>query len=173
MFEDFIHSIEDGYFLQWEAVVREEKGLPLSKKQQEALSQLISFEDEDDETILYIDEIPRPCEPWYEILRKIVPHFVPVDLQHKLWMQHCYDEVLDGLGQEEVLTLENEGQQHRIEWFANHLKEHKESVQFLDLTLAKLLDMVILPKRDEKIFIRMMKKKLELRSVNKRIADVL
>ena len=140
--EDLIHSIEDGCFLQWEAVVRKEKALPLNKEQQEALDQLISFEDEDDAPILYIDEIPRPSEPWYEIMRKIVPHLllekyktsdiqnevigegwprlveclqtfgnglslpkgienvidvVPVDLQHKLWLQHCFDAVLGGI----------------------------------------------------------------------------
>ena len=26
--------------------------------------------------ILYIDEIPRPSEPWYVILNKIVPHLL-------------------------------------------------------------------------------------------------
>ncbi len=47
--EDLVHSIEDGYFLEWEAVVRDEEGLPLSKEQQQALDQLFAFDDEDDD----------------------------------------------------------------------------------------------------------------------------
>lgn len=198
--------------------MRKEKGLLLNKEQQETLDQLIGFEDEDDEPISYIDEIPQPSEPWFEIVRRIVPrlllekyktsdiHYevigegwpqlveclqtfgkglylpqgienvidvVPVDLQHKLWLQYCYDDVLGGLGQEEEITLEDKDQQHRIIWFIDRLKKHKDSVQFLDLTLEKLLNMVILTKRDEKIFIQLMLEKLKLKSVNDRIADVL
>lgn len=80
---NLIHDIERGYFLTWEAVVRHEQGLPLTNMQQEALDGLISFSDDDydyddeeepeEEPIHYIDEIARPNEPWYEIVRKIVP----------------------------------------------------------------------------------------------------
>ena len=38
--------------------------MTLNKEQQKTLDQLIGFEDE---PILYIDEIPRPSDPWYEI----------------------------------------------------------------------------------------------------------
>lgn len=74
--DNLIHDIKTGYFLQWEAVVRQEQGLPLTKKQKKALDRLIHFGDEDDDRILYIDEIPRPREPWYEIARKIVPRIL-------------------------------------------------------------------------------------------------
>src|SRR5436305_13860907 len=63
-------------FVSWEAVVCEEQGLPLTAGQKKALSGLLSFNDEEDDEILYIDEIPRPSEPWYVILNKIVPHLL-------------------------------------------------------------------------------------------------
>ena len=72
----FVDWLEDGRFLAWEAVVCEEQGLPLTAKQRKALRSLLSFNDEEDDEILYIDEIPRPSEPWYVILNKIVPHLL-------------------------------------------------------------------------------------------------
>src|SRR5207302_10184777 len=51
-------------------------GLPLTAKQRQALRSLLNFNDEDDDQILYINEIPRPSEPWYVILNKIVPHLL-------------------------------------------------------------------------------------------------
>ena len=84
---------------------------------------------------------------------------MPAELRHKLWLQTCFDQ-LSGLGQEDELTLQNEEQQDRIEWFIPDLREHKESVEFLDLTLEKLLKVLILPPQDEPIFIEMMKEQL-------------
>ena len=72
-----IHDLESDYFLTWEAVVCEEEGFPLTKKQKKALRNLINFSDEwEDERILHINEIPRPSELWYEIARKIISHLV-------------------------------------------------------------------------------------------------
>ena len=46
---------------------------PLTRQQKAVLSELISFGDDDnDDQILYINEIPRTTEPWYEIDRKSV-----------------------------------------------------------------------------------------------------
>ena len=98
---------------------------------------------------------------------------VPVDLQHRLWLQYCYDDILGGLGQEKEITLEDEDQQWRIRRFVDHLREHKDNVRFLDSTLEKLLKMVILPRNDERIFVRLMLGKLELQSIHDRIADAL
>ncbi len=68
--------MEEGYFLQWEAVVRYEQGLPLTKSQEKAFYKIISLSEDEDDPILYIDEMPRPSEPWYEIVRKIVPKLI-------------------------------------------------------------------------------------------------
>ncbi len=160
--DSLIYGLKTGYFLRWEAVVRQEQGLPLTKKQKKSLASLISFSDVDDDRILYIDEMPRPAEPWYEIARKIAPRILqepfrtdagmywaimhegwptlvevleshgrdlslpegvefpldifPIDLWHRLRLQTCFD-ALSGLGQDKELTLENESQQDRIEWF--------------------------------------------------------
>lgn len=73
--DSLIYNIQGGYYLTWEAVVREEQGLPLSEEQEEALDDLLNFSD-DDGPILYINERPRPSEPWYEIVRKIAPKLV-------------------------------------------------------------------------------------------------
>ena len=62
-----------GYFLQWEAIVRQEQGLTLTEKQQQTLDELISFNDEEDERILYIDEMPRPLNHGIKLYQKSLP----------------------------------------------------------------------------------------------------
>jgi hypothetical protein len=74
--EDFISKMDKDDFLAWEAVMAEEQGLPLTKKQEVALGELLNFGDGGDNRVLYIDEIPRPIEPWHVILNKIVPHIL-------------------------------------------------------------------------------------------------
>ena len=217
---DLMHCMEDGYYLRWEAVVRNEQGLPLSKEQEEAFDEILNFTDEDDEDepILYIDEIPRPIEPWYETLRKIVPKLIldpfetyeiydaiydegwpglvecldeyaqdlslpdgitspidvfPEDIRHRLWLQSCFS-VLGGIGQEEELTLEDEDQKSwRIKGFIKALKEHKDSVQYFELTIETLFKMVKLPLKDEKILVESMLKKLKMKSVSEKLYDYL
>lgn len=73
--DDLIFAIKEGYFLRWEAVVRDEQGLPLSKKQEEAIENLLNFGD-DGMPILYINEMHRPKEPWYETVRKLAPKLI-------------------------------------------------------------------------------------------------
>src|SRR4029077_16078668 len=63
--ENFISWLEKRHFLTWEAVVCEEQGLPLSAGQEEALRSLLSFSDEEEDRIPYINDIPRPSEPWH------------------------------------------------------------------------------------------------------------
>lgn len=214
-FYDLLHCIEDGYYLRWEAVVRDELGLPLTKKQEEALGELINFTDDDeDQPILHIDEIPRPNEPWYETLRKIVPKLIldpfetyktyyemhhegwqslvkcldeyaqdlslpegiaspidviPEEIRHRLWLQYCFS-VLGEIGQEEEQTLEDGVQASwRIKEFVNTLKEYKDSVQYFNLTIEKLFEMVKLPPKDEKILVKSLLKKLKMKSVSEKL----
>jgi hypothetical protein len=213
-----IDNIESGYYLQWEAVMHQEQGLPLTKKQNKALDSLLYFNDEDEDRILYIDEVPRPKEPWYEIARKIVPRIIeepfktdagmhpaiyegwpmlvevleahgrdlslppevnnplaifPASLWHRLWLQVCFD-ALSGLGQDDELTLANpEQREYRIEWFLKCFKEHKDTVQYLDLSLVTLLTKVIMPPNDEEIFVRLMTEQLGLPSSQARLAKFL
>jgi hypothetical protein len=207
--EDLISAIKNGYFLCWEAVMREEQNLPLSPKQAEVIEDLISFNDNDEERILYIDEIPRPHKPWYEIVREVVPYLlveplktsqiyygvvlegwpnlvecltehaeglslpeainspinvVPIDIQHKLWLQYCFD-ALHGLGQDEELTLANPEQLYRIELLIERLAEHLNSIEFFNLSLEKFVTMVIMPKQDEEIFIKLMLETLKMSSI--------
>src|SRR5262249_16145107 len=74
--ENFVSWVEEGQFLTWEAVVCEEQGLPLTAGQKKALSSLLSFNDEDDDHTPYIDQVPRPSEPWYFALKKIEPRWL-------------------------------------------------------------------------------------------------
>jgi hypothetical protein len=74
--DDFIFWLETERFMTWEAVVCEEQGLPLTAEQEKAVNSLINFGDHARDRILYINEFPRPSEPWYVILNKIVPHLL-------------------------------------------------------------------------------------------------
>lgn len=215
--ENLIFDFKSGYFFIWEAVVREEMGLPLSKRQEEALDELLGFSD-DGGPILYIDETPRPKAPWYEIIRKVVPELIvdpfktfevynevygtgwpaivdclenyaseltlpegvssPIEvispeIRHKLWLQYCFDS-LGGLGQDEDLTLEDEEQRlWRIEDFIDSLKEFRESVVFFDLTLERLIKLLIMRPKDEKILIETLQHELGIKSVSDKLGDVL
>jgi hypothetical protein len=58
--DNLIYDLNSGFFLRWEAVICEEEGFPLTRKQKKALRELINFsdewEEEEEERILYIDE---------------------------------------------------------------------------------------------------------------------
>jgi hypothetical protein len=213
--EDFVYWVEKDQFLTWEGIVCQEQRLPLTAAQKEVVSGLLSFNDEAEDDIHYIDEIPRPSEPWYVILNKIVPHLliepfrtfdvqedvqcdgwdeimtaleehgqglslppgvasykevVPADLRHKLWMQSCFD-ILSGLGQDADMTLEDPEEHYRIDEFLVNLRECKDSVAHFGLTLESLLRMVILPEKDQPLFIKMMQDKLPLNSMQEPIAN--
>ena len=212
--EGFVYMLEEGDFLTWEAVVCEEQGLPLTAQQKKALGSLISFNEEADDQILYLNEIPRPSKPWYVILNKIVPHLlmepfrtfdvheevksdgwhrmmtaldehgqglslppgvasyrdvVPADLRHKLWLQYCF-AILGGLGQADDLYLEDEDP-WRVDEFILRLRECKESVAHVGLTLESLLTRVILPERDRPLFVKLMQDKVGLSSAQEQIVD--
>ena len=213
--ESFVFWLEDDRFLTWEAVVCEEQGIALTTRQTKALGSLLDFNDEEDDAILYINEIPRPSEPWHIILNRITPHLliepyqtfdcqdevkcegwdqivsalrahgqdlslppgvesaemvVPAELRHKLWLQYCYDE-LSGLGQDAELTLEDPRQQDRIDGFIDRLRDCKDSVAYFELTLDSLLTRVVLPAKDQPIFLKMMQDRLGLGLVQEPIVN--
>ena len=95
---------------------------------------------------------------------------VPADLRHKLWLQYILDS-LSGLGQEADMTLEDPEEHSRIDEFIDRLRECKESVAYLGLTLESLLTRVILPERDQPIFVKLMQEKLGLHSAQDPIAE--
>jgi len=93
-------------------------------------------------------------------------------LRHRLWLQSAFD-MLSGLGQDKELTLANEEQQDRIDWFLDKLRECRQSVEFFGWTLDSMLEILILPSQDRPIFIRLMLQKLGLPSTKARISDCL
>lgn len=218
-FDDFIYTLKAGEYLLWEAVISKEQNLPLNEEHKKALGELLYFGDKDPEDrILYIDEMPRPKEPWYEVATKIFAgvlvepfntkegmssviyegwemlvdilkeqgqhlslpkgvknplKFLPVDIDHLLHLHLCFD-ALFGLGQEEELTLANPEQcEYRMKWFLDCIKEHKDTLQFFNLSLNSLLSRIIMPAKDEEIFIRLMTKELGLPSLDVKLADYL
>ncbi len=216
--DDFIFRLESGYFLNWEALVCKEQGFPLTKDQAEALDDLFAFRDEEedeDERILYIDEMPRPKEPWYEMARKIAPYLlleqlrtdeyldviytegwlrlvemieyygqalslpqdvstpiniIPQALQHQLWLQVCFDQALGDIGEEDI-NLTN--QPSRIDSLIEDLREHRKSVEYLNLTLNSLHKRVTLPKEDKEILTKAMMNKLGVTSLDDLLSSFL
>lgn len=80
LLERFLWELEQGCFLRWEAIIRGEQKLALSEAHREVLRGLISF-DEAPERVLYIDEIERPRQPWYAILRALAPRLLVEPLE--------------------------------------------------------------------------------------------
>lgn len=105
--DNFVSMMNGHTFLTWEAVVCEEQGLTLTANQKKALGGLLDFNDEEEDNgILYIDEMPRPSEPWHVILNKIVPHL----LIEPYRTFDCHEEVkCDGWNQI-VTALREHGQ---------------------------------------------------------------
>ena len=104
---DLTDALERDHFLQWEAVVCQELGLPLTERQRRVVGDLLNFGDETDEDrVLYIDGIPRPDRLWYEIVRTVAPHLlVP---QFKTFEVH-YAVTTDGW-KDLVAALEQHGE---------------------------------------------------------------
>ncbi|MDM8520262.1 hypothetical protein QUF64_09455 [Anaerolineales bacterium HSG6] len=73
---DITLDIEMGYFLKWEAITRWEHGQRLSQAHKTALDDIADFSRKQKEPVLYINEMARPCEPWYETVRKVLPRLV-------------------------------------------------------------------------------------------------
>ncbi len=94
---------------------------------------------------------------------------VPADLRHKLWVQYCF-AILGGLGQDDDLTLE-EDDPWRVDEFIRRLRQCKESVAHFGLTLESLLTRVILPERDQPLFVKLMHAKLGLSSAAEPLVD--
>lgn len=213
--EKFLSYLKEDRFLLWEAVVCEEQGIPLTAGHKKMLRGLLDFTDEGDDQILYVDEIPRPSEPWYVILKKIAPHLlieqfntsevysdvqcegwneirialhkhgkglslppgvqeaievVPVEIRHKLCLQFCFS-VLCGWEPTASLSLEDDDEKTRFEYFIGDLRAFKDSVAYFALTLDSLLTRVILPENVQSLFVSMMQEKLGLSSTHELIAD--
>ncbi|NUQ61705.1 MAG: SEC-C domain-containing protein [Pirellulales bacterium] len=72
--ERFVDHMETDLFRGWEAVIRREQGLPATPFLGELADDLTAGSRS---RTLYIDDIARFQEPWYEILRKIAPRLLP------------------------------------------------------------------------------------------------
>jgi hypothetical protein len=96
----------------------------------------------------------------------------PEDLRHQLEIQSCLS-ILNGLGQDEELTLAEEDQIERVEELIDELCFSLESVRYFNLTLDSLLLRITLPPADEKILREEMTRKLSLTSPQQPLAEVI
>lgn len=221
--ELFTWMLENDDYLTWEAVIRNEQGLPLSEEDEGRLDGLMRFvgdedEEEDEERILFIDQIARPTEPWYESLRRLAPRLllpkvrtgelyhevqiegwsrvrealeehgeglslpldaaaplevVPEELRRRLDLQCCL-WVLIGIGQEhsggDRTTLQDPREHWRVDDLIEDLRENRESVAFVELTLDRLLELAVMPPEEREIFVSLMHEKLGLSSGKERMA---
>ncbi len=99
----FVDDLEGNTFRQWEAVMRVEQDLWLAPIYQTLYDELIDFTDGEDDQVLYIDDIERPAQPWYEILRRIAPRL----LIEPLVTSEMYDEFVDQGWSRIAVALEN------------------------------------------------------------------
>lgn len=74
--DNFIFSLEMGYFAMWEAIICQEENKELTTFQKKHLKQLIGFGATENEPILYIDEQARPNKKWYEIANEIAEKMI-------------------------------------------------------------------------------------------------
>ena len=74
-FDRFIAEMVSDHFRTWEAVIRQEQGLPCTVFLNDLAYDLLDYGGDDDR-VLYVDEIPRHREPWYAILRRIAPRLL-------------------------------------------------------------------------------------------------
>lgn len=218
---EFLPDSMRDYFLKWDAVLRVEQGLPLPAVHENILSELVSYGGDENAPIIYINDMARPDEPWYETIRKIASALVmdtfdtseihyasavegwheiadcleehgknlmlpeaansPIDvvpkyIRHRLLFQCCLGE-LDGLGQkyksceDRVISLEDTDGEARIEAFIDALRDNRESLEYLDMTLERLYEILVLPPDDKEILTRAMFKEFGLSSEKDLIAD--
>lgn len=81
--ERFVGDVEEGAFARWEAVERQDQGLPRTPSQQALLEAEIPLDDESDEHTVFVDDRPHPDRPWHEILVDLVRHLVAKPLSTK------------------------------------------------------------------------------------------
>jgi hypothetical protein len=179
--DNFVSMVDGDTFLAWEAVVCEEQGRSLTAKQKKALGKLLSFNDEEDDEILYIDEIARPSEPWYAILNKIAPHL----LIEPYRTFDCHEEVrFDGWNRIATALREHgqglslpRGVKSPEEVVPADLRHKlwqqwcKDSVAYFGLTLESLMTKVIVPEKDQPIFVKIMLENLGLNSLQEPITN--
>lgn len=77
----FEFSMKQKEFLIWESVIKTEKGLTLNTNQAKILESLISFDNDDLNSIYYVDEMPRPKQSWIEIVKILSRKLVRYNLK--------------------------------------------------------------------------------------------
>ncbi|MFC1705788.1 hypothetical protein ACFL59_03085 [Planctomycetota bacterium] len=88
---------------------------------------------------------------------------IPTDLQHRLWLQSSFFE-LEGVGQPGSPPLSSPEQHWRLPAFIEALKEHRDGLEHLRLTLDGLFEWVVMPPEDERYATEWLVRELGLES---------
>jgi hypothetical protein len=92
---------------------------------------------------------------------------VPPNIRHRLWIQSTF-WALGGLGEYQFMS--DEQGQNQLREFVSALRSHKESVDFLQLSLDSLLQMIRLPRTEETAFVEGFLRETSLPSADRQIA---
>ena len=102
--ERFVDEMTSDRYRSWEAVIRSEQGLRSTIFMNSLADDALDFCDEG-ERVLYIDEMPRPSEPWYAVLRRIAPRL----LLEPFRTADVHEDGITEIWQSVLVALENHG----------------------------------------------------------------
>ncbi|WP_177428663.1 hypothetical protein, partial [Candidatus Venteria ishoeyi] len=114
----------------------------------------------------YGQQLPLPsnCHVWQDIF--------PANLRYRLDLQACFSE-FSGIGSTDELSLLNEIEQERIEWFIRMLRQHRAALRYFDLTLNRLLERLLLPGAEETQFRLLFCQQLHITDTEQSLLDFL
>lgn len=96
--EQFAAELESGRCEVWEALLRQEQGLPLTEQQRLCLGEMLGSA----ERIPLLDDRPRPCEPWYQALQYLLARLCERpegDENQMIWVHYVAVRVLDAVAE--------------------------------------------------------------------------
>ncbi len=97
MVDIFVHLLSSKTYHTWEAIIRKEQGLSLTTGQQALIRGLLSFSEDDEGPILYLDGLARPAHPWYETLQFIAAKFVRQPSEMESFEVEEWDELCEAV----------------------------------------------------------------------------
>lgn len=134
--ENFVSSMENNYFLMWEAVVCQEQNIELTEHQQKQLDQLINFGEEESDEVLYIDEMPRPNKKWYEtavqIAEKLVKGRITAYEIHSALIAEGWEKLRESIVENSAHLSKPKGIKNAIEVIPEEIRHHLAIQEAMD-----------------------------------------
>ena len=134
--DDFIYSMESGYFLSWESVICKEQKIPLKEYQKEAYENLIG----DQYPILYINETARPNKYWFEIAteiaKKLIKRKIPTFEIHSEIVILGWTKLKESIEEYGEHLLKPEDKKLPIQVIPSEIRNHLEIQESIDWLLG-------------------------------------